>query len=136
MVSLPLSLRRGVAVIVLMLSPAAVWAGSLDAAARAEIAYLFDYLEKSGCDFNRNGSWYEATEASKHLHDKYEYLLDKGLLDSTEQFIERAATESSMSGKAYQVRCADGVVSQSADWFGRALTNHRKDREQAAAQVP
>lgn len=136
MSSLTVSLRRGLSVILLMLSPVAAWAGSLDATAKAEIDYLFGYLENSGCDFNRNGSWYEATEASKHLHDKYEYLLDKGLLDSAEQFIERAATESSMSGKAYQVRCADGVVINSADWFGRALASYRNASPQNAAKAP
>lgn len=136
MSSLTVSLRRGLSVILLVLSPVAALAGSLDATAKAEIDYLFGYLENSGCDFNRNGSWYEATEASKHLHDKYEYLLDKGLLDSAEQFIERAATESSMSGKAYQVRCADGVVINSADWFGRALASYRNASAQNAAKAP
>ncbi len=114
----------------LLLAPA-VWAGSPGADAKQEIDYLFGYLEKSGCEFNRNGSWYEAGEASGHLRDKYEYLLGKGLVDSTEQFIARAATESSMSGKAYQVRCGQTPIMASADWFGQALAEYRRRRDQA-----
>lgn len=120
-------MSRWAMIAALMAAPVpSLWAAQPDAISTQEIAYLFGYLEKSGCEFNRNGSWYAAVEASKHLRDKYDYLVDKGVVDSAETFIKRAASESSMSGNAYQVKCANAPVMKSADWFGQALAEHRK----------
>lgn len=95
------------------------------ATTKAEIAHLFTALETSNCQFNRNGSWYGAKEASAHLQTKYKYLQDKDLVSSAEKFIERAATKSSFSGKAYQIKCADNVVQPSAPWFTAVLVKYR-----------
>ncbi len=95
--------------------------GTPDAVARKEIAGLMDALSESGCRFQRNGQWYGAAEARAHLQRKYDYLLKKRLVDSAEQFIERAASQSSLSGRAYQVQCPGQSPMQSADWFGRQL---------------
>ena len=92
---------------------------------KAEIAHLFSTLETSNCEFSRNGSWYSAKEASGHLGTKYKYLQDKDLVPTAEKFIERAATESSLSGKAYQIKCADNVAQPSAPWFKAALEKYR-----------
>lgn len=94
-------------------------------ATQQEIAHLFSTLETSNCQFNRNGSWYSAKDASSHLATKYKYLQNKDLVPSAEKFIERAATESSLSGKAYQIKCADNVVQPSAPWFTAALEKYR-----------
>ena len=94
-------------------------------ATQQEVAHLFTTLENSNCQFNRNGSWYSAKEASGHLATKYKYLQNKDLVPSAEKFIERAATESSLSGKAYQIKCADNVVQPSAPWFTAALEKYR-----------
>ena len=98
----------------------------LSPAAKEEVLHLFSFLEKSGCEFNRNGSWHEGNEASVHLCKKYQYLLGKGLLPSTESFIDRAATESSISGKPYQVRCGTSVTFESGPWFKAELVRYRK----------
>ncbi len=95
------------------------------AAAKAEIAHLFNVLETSNCQFNRNGSWYSAKEAVAHLRTKYKYLQDRDLIPSAEKFIERAATESSFSGNAYQIKCADSVAQPSKPWFLTALVKYR-----------
>lgn len=95
------------------------------AVTKAEIAHLFSVLEGSNCQFSRNGSWYAAKEASAHLQTKYKYLQGKDLVPSAEKFIERAATESSFSGKAYQIKCADKVVQASSLWFQSALDKYR-----------
>ena len=94
-------------------------------ATKQEIAHLFTTLENSGCQFNRNGSWYGAKEASGHLSTKYHYLQDKDLVPSAEAFIERAATESSLSGKAYQIKCGDAAPTPSGPWFRAALVKYR-----------
>jgi len=95
------------------------------ATTKAEITHLFTVLETSNCQFNRNGSWHDAKDAAAHLHTKYQYLQNLNLVPSTEKFIDRAATESSFSNKAYQIKCADNVVQRSAPWFTAALLKYR-----------
>ena len=95
------------------------------AATKAEITHLLSVLESSNCQFHRNGTWHSAKEATAHMQTKYKYLQDKDLVPSTEKFIERAATESSFSGKAYQIKCADNVVQASSPWFQAVLDKYR-----------
>lgn len=98
--------------------------------ARKEIAQLMDALSHSGCQFQRNGSWYGAGEARAHLQRKYDYLLKKDKVDTAEQFIERAASQSSMSGRAYRVKC-QGREQEASAWFDVQLQKLRS----AAAPV-
>jgi hypothetical protein len=101
------------------------WSAGPDETTRVEIAHLLKHLESSGCQFQRNGSWYAPARAASHLNQKYEYLLKKGLVTSTESFIQRAATESSMSGKPYAVKCGDGPAVASAAWLTAELSKFR-----------
>jgi hypothetical protein len=39
-------------------------------ATKREIEHLFSYLQDSGCQFFRNGTWYGAKEAVAHLNRK------------------------------------------------------------------
>lgn len=94
-------------------------------AAAREIAGLMQSLGASRCEFNRNGNWYDAAQARTHLQRKYDYLLKKNLVDSAEQFIDRAASRSSLSGKAYRVRCPDRPEQDSAGWFRDQLRRLR-----------
>ena len=89
--------------------------------AQREIAALIDGLGASGCRFERNGSWYDAKTAKAHLQKKYDYLRKRGMADTAELFIERAASESSMSGKPYHVRCPGAAAEPSRLWFERKL---------------
>lgn len=91
-----------------------------------EVEHLFTHLEISGCQFNRNGSWYSASEAAAHIRKKYEYLLNRNLLKTTESFIEKAATKSSMSGKPYEVKCEGQPVVLNSVWFSKELNDYRK----------
>jgi hypothetical protein len=116
---------RNHVVIVLLTSLVMTSYATVPAATKAEITHLFITLEASNCQFNRNGSWYSAKEASGHLGTKYKYLQDKDMVPSAEKFIERAATQSSLSGKAYQIKCAGGVAQQSGPWFKAALDKYR-----------
>jgi hypothetical protein len=100
-----------------------------DGAARTEIQHLLQHLESSGCQFQRNGSWYAPQRAADHLNQKYEYLLKKGLVTSAETFIERAATQSSQSGKPYAVKCGDAAPVASADWLRDELQRFRAKKE-------
>src|SRR5512140_438592 len=96
-------------------------AAPLYPAARTEIDALMSKLEASGCEFNRNGNWYSAAEAKVHLLRKLEYLEGRGAVQSTEQFIELAASSSSASGQPYLVRCGNGVAVRSGAWLASQL---------------
>lgn len=89
----------------------------------AEVNALLGEMRASGCRFNRNGTWYPASEASEHLNKKYDYLRSR--LASTEQFIEKGGSTSSMSGKAYQVQCGDAEAVTSGEWLTGRLTELR-----------
>lgn len=93
--------------------------------ARQEIDALIGALATSKCEFQRNGKWYDAADARSHLQRKYDYLLKKKLVDTAEQFIERAASKSSMSGREYRVRCPKQAEQTSASWFQAQLRQLR-----------
>ena len=84
--------------------PLAALAEKPTPAASQEIEHLITNLKASGCEFQRNGSWYDSAKAADHLRSKYDYLLKKGWVATPEDFIARAGTESSMSHKPYQVQ--------------------------------
>jgi len=102
-----------------------VLAGGLDPTTEKEIAYLISYLGSSGCQFNRNGAWYNTSRAVSHLNRKYEYLRKRNLLPDTDAFIEHAASVSSASGKPYLVKCGNKPEVQSGAWFRQALEDFR-----------
>lgn len=105
------------------------WCGPANAqaspAVQREIAHLLDYVASPGCQFNRNGTWYQGAKAREHLKEKYEYLEKRRMVTNAESFIERAATSSSMSGKAYLVRCGGGVATPSGPWLATELKRFR-----------
>jgi hypothetical protein len=105
------------ALLAAVLFPPLAQAATLPPAARDEIDSLLSRLAASGCQFRRNGTWYAAAEAQAHLRRKLDYLVDKGVVASTEQFIERAASRSSVSGEAYQVRCGGNPPLTSGTWL-------------------
>jgi ATP phosphoribosyltransferase regulatory subunit HisZ len=92
---------------------------------RAEIEALLARLESSGCQFDRNGSWHSPSEARSHLLRKLDYIEGKGVVQSTEQFIELAAAKSSWSGKPYRVKCGAEAAVDSQQWLNRQLTGLR-----------
>ena len=47
---------------------------------------------------------------------KLDYLVEKGLITDSEEFIEKAGTESSLSGQPYKVRCPNQEDQPSAVW--------------------
>lgn len=113
-------MRLFITALIALLSSLAMAAQSAPAI-RTEIDQLLTKLQASGCEFNRNGSWYSGAEAKDHLLRKLEYIENKGTLHSTEQFIELAASKSSFSGKAYQVKCGNEPAQESQAWLTKQL---------------
>jgi hypothetical protein len=95
------------------------------AAAQDEIRRLLATLEGSGCEFARNGKWYPAGEARRHLERKYGEAVRRDLIRSSEDFIRLVASGSSVSGEPYQVRCNASPAVPSAVWLNQELMRYR-----------
>lgn len=108
---------------------AASSAEELTAGAQQEIQQLLHVLAISNCQFNRNGEWYTPAEAVKHLNNKFEVLVGKGKIGTTEDFIRIAASESSVSGEPYQVQCGNDAAVNSGPWLTQALTKLRLENK-------
>ncbi len=93
---------------------------------KTEINQLFIKLENSGCKFNRNGDWYSSKEAKEHLEKKLAYILQKGEIKNTEQFIDYAASKSSVTGKSYLVQCNETPAIESQKWLLEQLKQLRE----------
>lgn len=128
-------MRSTILAFALMLIPCTFALGAeLSAASKAEIDSLLDRLGASGCEFNRNGTWYASAKAKSHLARKLDYLLDRKLVESPEQFIALAGSKSSQSGEAYQVKCGSDPAVPSATWLTAQLAELRGLNRSAAAQ--
>jgi hypothetical protein len=104
---------------------AAAHAAQPTPAARAEIEYLLSAVASSDCRFYRNGMWYDAKSAAAHLRTKYETLAARGLIGDTDEFIDRAATKSSLSGRDYAIKCEGIAEMSSRQWLGGLLVSYR-----------
>jgi len=112
----------------MVLTPAIGMAGPAlapPAPAGTEINFLLSAIGTSGCEFNRNGSWHDAHQAQDHLNEKYQWLLARNRVKTAEDFIEMAATRSSLSGKEYAVRCAGEAPVSSKNWLTEQLRRYR-----------
>ena len=90
-----------------------------------EVNFLLSYIGSSGCEFYRNGTWSDSKTAQTHLRDKYNYLVAGNQINTTEDFIEKAATKSSLSGQSYKVRCNGSATVSSKQWLRDELTRIR-----------
>jgi hypothetical protein len=97
-------------------------------ATKAEVTHLLTAVEKSACRFNRNGSWYDAKSARKHLASKFEYLDKRNMLPTAESFIKLGASSSSSSGKPYQMACEGKQPMTSAVWLIEELNRFRETK--------
>ncbi len=98
-------------------------AADVPAAQRAEVEHLLGYLEHSDCDMVRNGSRHAPAEGARHVRRKYDHFRDD--IDSTEDFIELAATRSTLSGRDYEVHCSGQDPLGSREWLLQELERYR-----------
>ena len=88
------------------------------------IQLLLKHVADSGLTFIRNSDRHDAFDAAEHMNSKYEYFRDK--IKTPEDFIERCASKSLLSGKPYLVVLENGEEVRTDDWLLRALTNYRR----------
>jgi hypothetical protein len=115
----------------LLLASAAIAAPPVEV--QVEVGYLLQQVEDSGCEFNRNGTWYGGKRARAHLSLKYQYLVDHDQISTTNDFIEQAASRSSFTGISYQIRCNGGAPVDSNRWLLDALAAYRQIKAVAPA---
>jgi hypothetical protein len=111
--------------LVLGLALVSVTRAAPPAIAQTEINYLLWFIDRSDCEFYRNGGWYDSKQAQTHLRRKYELLAARDQINTTEDFIEKVATKSSLSGRAYQVRCRSSDAVPSNQWLRDVLARYR-----------
>lgn len=93
----------------------------------AEIEYLVTEIGESGCTFIRNGKRHDARDAEAHIRMKYRRASRHA--KTTEMFIERLASKSSMSRKPYLMDCPGKDVVPSGEWLNTKLAEYRDHRE-------
>ncbi len=94
----------------------------------AEIEHLLTTVGSSDCTFIRNGKRHDAQDAEDHLRMKYRR--GKRYAPTTEAFIERLASKSSMSKKLYQIECPGAEPVPSGEWLSQRLAEYRDSRNQ------
>jgi len=98
-------------------------AAAPDAKATREIDHLLAFVATSDCKFIRGGTDYDGKAAREHLERKLEVA--RSMLSTADQFVDRVATGSSMTGEAYKVRCGTRELTSKA-WLHAELEKYRK----------
>ena len=98
-------------------------AAAPDAKATREIDHLLAFVATSDCKFIRGGTDFDGKAAREHLERKLEVA--RSMLSTADQFVDKVATGSSMSGEAYKVRCGSRELTSRA-WLRGELDKYRK----------
>lgn len=103
-----------------------------DARAEREIRQLIDSVSASGCTFLRNGDAHDPAAAAEHLAMKYGKA--RRYLDSTEEFIDKVASRSFLTGSEYRVSC-NGRETATGAWLNERLRALRAGTAEQRPQV-
>jgi hypothetical protein len=113
-----LRLSALLAALFFLFAPTSVLAMPIEEESRVNA--LLEQLEmRTDAVFIRNGVEYGAAEAARHLRLKLER--GKRALSGAEEFIDRAGSSSSVSGKPYLVREADGKIRPAGEFLHELL---------------
>ncbi|MDR2710339.1 MAG: DUF5329 domain-containing protein [Burkholderiales bacterium] len=80
-----------------------------------------------GTQFIRNGKAYNVADAVDHLNFKYSKV--KSRIKTAEEFITYVASQSSLSGEAYQIRYPDGKTITSETFFTEKLRKLKDEKK-------
>ncbi len=125
----------GLALLLLAVSASAAFAHP-PAHVHLEVDGMLKAVERSGCEFGRNGTWHEAKAAGAHMRGKYDYLVARDLIATSEDFVNRVGTKSSVSGQPYQVRCTGVAPVASGQWLRIRLAELRATAGEAGRTPP
>jgi hypothetical protein len=103
---------------VLLMLPSFSAAATID----DEISFLLSSLATEDCTFIRNDISYSSKEFEQHLRSKLS--ANEELISSAEDYIEKIATRSAVSGKPYVAVCS-GELKITKEWFAELLEAYR-----------
>lgn len=98
--------------------------GAPDEKSKVEIEHLLNFIKNSDVIFIRNGKEYSAKDAEEHIRSKYTHYYKK--IKTTEEFIEKSATKSILSGDVYQVKLKDSAKIETSVWLLAELKVYRE----------
>jgi hypothetical protein len=88
------------------------------------VLHLIDHVAESGLTFIRNNDRYPAVEAAEHMNKKYQHFRKD--INTPEDFIERCASRSLLSGKAYLVINEQNEHVRTSEWLELELADYRE----------
>jgi hypothetical protein len=121
------TMRPYILVLLLCLLP---FNASADDEVPVEIDFLLNSIGSSNCTFIRNGKSYDSPAAEDHLRMKYRR--GKRYAPTSEKFIERLASKSSLSKKLYFIECEGAAKIPSGDWLMERLVEYRSQSKSAS----
>ena len=80
---------------------------------------LHEIAQLKGARFWRNGSSYQPRQAADHLRKKWEKA--GTTVKTAKDFIDKIASKSSMSGKAYEIEFEDGTKTETKAFLFKKL---------------
>jgi len=95
------------------------------------IQFLLKHVADSGLTFIRNSERHASFDAAEHMNSKYEYF--RGKIKTPEDFIQRCASKSLMSGKPYLVVLKNDEEVRTDAWLLRALMVYRNNHDENPA---
>lgn len=119
-----------IGLLLVLLAPCA-WA--ISPQTEQEIDQLIAYIAAADCEFERNGDTVSPAKARSHIELKYGNT--RKYINSTEDFIKYAASESSWTGRPYKVRC-NGVEQNTSVWLNAELQRLRAAQNAASQSNP
>jgi len=102
--------------------------GTVIADTQQEIDHLLDFVARTDCQYDRNGTIHNGQEARDHINMKYEYYQKK--VKTSEDFIKYSATKSKLSGRKYKIRCPGQSAMDSSVWLLNELQTYRAGQQE------
>lgn len=91
------------------------------------IMALIGHVQRmNSMEFLRNGEVHDAREAAEHMQAKYKHFREQ--IVTAEDFIERCASRSEVTGRPYMIKLADGKAREARSFLMQEL---RALRQQA-----
>lgn len=115
------------ALLMLILMTGTTLASDRSPKTEAEIAFLLDHVRNANMSFIRNEQQHTPEEAYDHMQAKLRHFDRR--IDTTEAFIDYAASRSTLSGRDYRVRLPDGLEVTSRDYLLTLLAEFRAKHE-------
>jgi Fe-S oxidoreductase len=120
------------ALLTLLLGASALLAQAAPSAAEEKLidTLILRVSKMDAMIFLRNGNEYNAADAAKHMQAKYDYF--KKELVTAEDFIDRCASRSEVTGQAYKVKLANGAVRDANEFLNSELRALRQQAKKSS----